>query len=267
MTRPKSGKAPPSLAAMHSELECLRKLQPSAHPNIANLLQTFEGAYELHAILEYARGGSLRRFMASKGHGRGLAEPQAAAIACQICYGLAHMHALGMAHRDVKLENVIFSDKSLTDVKLVDYGFATIHEGRRCRTQCGSPAYMAPEIVKGTAYLAPPVDVWSLGAVLYELLHNRHAFRGDSMPALNTRIMKGAHMPFDAKLGKPSKAAVRKALTVDADERPPAARVAKLLRDAHHIAAPPHVAPHVVQVAPRVASVAPPASENDLSGR
>ena len=77
-TRVKGGKQPPDLDTIHKEIEALKVLQPSGHAHIANLVQTFESDYELHAILEYCGGGSVKHKLNSQGHGVGLPEQDAA---------------------------------------------------------------------------------------------------------------------------------------------------------------------------------------------
>ena len=81
-----------------------------------------------------------------------MSEEVAARLALQVGHALAHMHGLGVAHRDVKPDNLVFADASQAQLKLVDFGFAACWrpEGgeRRCRTVLGTPAYMAPELVK-----------------------------------------------------------------------------------------------------------------------
>ena len=79
------------------------------------------------------------------------------------------MHSLGVAHRDIKPDNLVFTGGDRTLIKIVDFGFAASWKAdsgaKRLRTVLGTPAYMAPELVKKQPYLGPPVDVWALGTV------------------------------------------------------------------------------------------------------
>ena len=77
-TRVKGGKQPADLECIQKEIEALKVLQPSGHAHIANLVQTFETEYELHAILEYCGGGSVKHRLSTQGHGVGLPEHDAA---------------------------------------------------------------------------------------------------------------------------------------------------------------------------------------------
>ena len=228
--RARAGKAPPDLEAVRTELEALRVLQPSHHEHIANILEVHENDDVTHAILEYCGGGSVAKYVGAQGHGVGLKEEEAAFLAAQVGAGLAHMHALGVTHRDVKPDNVIFIDRAKQRVRLVDFGFAANHAARgRLSTVCGSPAYMAPEIVSGKPYLGPPVDVWALGNMIYELMHSKPAFRAESIAQLNTCIRRANHAQFNQKVSKAARAIIKRAFTLDASERPDAATLTQSL--------------------------------------
>lgn len=207
--RKKYSKVPWLKQAMTSELEVLEVLRPSLHANIANLLEVHQGASATHAVLQYCGGGSVHRHLQSKGHGIGLPEAIAAPLVAQLADALAHLHKLGVAHRDVKPENVLYADATRSTIKLCDFGFAVTCHGRRLKTQCGSPAYMAPELSKKEPYVGPPVDLWALGCVAYELVHGRPCFRGDSMEQLHLRIKHVKHSAFGKAEGSGGSAAYR----------------------------------------------------------
>jgi len=88
---------------------------------------------------------------------------------------------------------------------------------------------MAPELVKKTSYFGPPVDVWALGTLFFELVHNRLAFRGDNMAQLQVRILRGSHQAFPSSTSSRVRTAVKRMLTVDVSERPSAERVTRAL--------------------------------------
>lgn len=256
LMRSKGGRSPPPKESVRMELDCLRLLQPSAHPHIANLIQTHEGQYEIHAILQYCAGGSLQRYLQGRGHGKGMNGEVAAPLLEQISSALAHMHRVGVAHRDVKPGNVVFNETTKETVRLVDFGFATIFraEGgtsRRLKTQLGTPVYMAPELVRGASYFGPPVDVWAFGCLMYELLHNRVAFRGESHAELNVRIMKGSHNKMAASVSRKCAKLLAKLLNVDANERITAAAAMELIRGTFQLEAPEEA---FVEQPPRMAS-------------
>ena len=168
--RAKCAKQPHLAMQMKSELRVLKMLKESSHANLANLLELCETPQITHAILEYCSGGSLHRAMQTNMlHRVGLPEGEAASIGCQLCSALSHMHSLGIVHRDLKPENVLFTDGAHQAIKLCDFGFAKHCADRRLRTVCGSPQYMAPEVNGRESYAGFPVDLWALGALLYEV--------------------------------------------------------------------------------------------------
>ena len=231
----------PDVETVKTELSCLQRLQESGHRHVANLLALFESTHETHAILVYCSGGTLLRHLQSRGHGVGLDEETSTSIVTQVGDALAHMHELGVTHRDVKPGNVVYDNTERETVRLVDFGFSQLHkatneygatESRKLKTICGSPAYMAPELNKGQPYLGPPVDVWALGCLAYELLHNRPAFRGQSMQDLNVRILKGNHDKVASSASKHMRKLIeKKALVVDVAQRASAADIVEFIKD------------------------------------
>jgi len=200
----------------------------------------------MHAILVYCSGGSLHRHLQTRGHGVGIGEPACAAVLAQVGSALAHMHELGVTHRDVKPGNVVFDDLTRASARIVDFGFAQLHklpsgEGahrtRKLKTVCGTPCYMAPELNAGRPYSGPPVDVWALGCLAYEMLHNRLAFRAQSIQELNVRILKAKHDAFCSTISKHMRSIMTRALTVDVAERATAIAIVDLLRDGKYGAA------------------------------
>ena len=106
--------------AMKNELDVLKLLQPAAHPNIANVLEVVETPRSVLAILEYCGGGSLQRCLQGKPHATGLGEEASRIVAVQVARALSHMHGMGIAHRDVKPENILYVGSERAMVKLCD---------------------------------------------------------------------------------------------------------------------------------------------------
>eukprot|EP01035_Chromulina_nebulosa_P020996 gene20996-27209_t len=104
-----------------------------------------------------------------------------------------------VTHRDIKLENVLFTNSNAnntntntSDIKLIDFGFSTVCQpGKRLKVFCGTPSYMAPEIVRRQEYEGKSIDMWSLGILLYALLCGCFPFRAKSYPDLYRRIARG----------------------------------------------------------------------------
>jgi MAP/microtubule affinity-regulating kinase len=88
----------------------------------------------------------------------------------------------------VKLENILL-DETKTVVKMIDFGFSTcIPHERKVKIFCGTPSYMAPEIVSKTEYSGPPADIWALGVLLFALLCGRFPFKGQNDKELYSHI-------------------------------------------------------------------------------
>ncbi|XP_051912658.1 uncharacterized protein LOC127594979, partial [Hippocampus zosterae] len=108
-------------------------------------------------------------------------------------------HQLRIAHRDIKLENVLI-DKSL-GIKLIDFGFA-LESSDRLKSFCGTPSYMAPEMVLKKGYDGRRVDVWALGVLLYRLVVGAMPFKGADEKALFGKILHGV-FKLPAELSRP----------------------------------------------------------------
>lgn len=158
------------------------------HPNVTRLFEVFESTRHFNMVLEYSGGGDLLQLVKSRTK---LTEPEAAAIFSQILSGLMACHSRQIIHRDVKLDNVLIS-AGYTTVKLCDFGVSRmVKEGQRINDQCGTPAYIAPEIIADRGYEGFPVDVWSLGVLLYAMLTGTVPFRAKTMPELQKLILRG----------------------------------------------------------------------------
>ena len=105
-------------------------------------------------------------------------------------YGLAHCHCRSVLHRDIKLDNILLDGEE--GVKLCDFGVSRLmKKGQMIKEQCGTPAYLAPEIIEDKGYEGFYVDVWSLGVVLYAMLCGTVPFKASNMKDLHKLILKG----------------------------------------------------------------------------
>jgi MAP/microtubule affinity-regulating kinase len=105
---------------------------------------------------------------------------------------LSYCHSKCITHRDIKLENVLLDENK--DVKLIDFGFSTcIPKDIKINIFCGTPSYMAPEIVKKTEYAGPPADIWASAVLLYALLNGCFPYRGATDAELYRKICRGTY--------------------------------------------------------------------------
>ena len=149
------------------ETNLMRKLN---HPNITKILEMFEDDKYILIIMEYINGGNLFSFVKKR---RKLTEKISKFLFKQIILGIKNIHSKNIVHRDIKLENILI-DLNNT-IKICDFGIGRILSSpdELLHDQCGTPMYMAPEILlcsKDKGYLGFPVDIWSAGIALYIML-------------------------------------------------------------------------------------------------
>ncbi|KAL4154204.1 hypothetical protein QTP88_002036 [Uroleucon formosanum] len=132
----------------------------------------FQTASQLFFVMEFVRGGDLLYFMKRK---RMLSEDHARFYAAEISLALNFLHTKGIIYRDLKLENVLLDHEG--HIKLADYGLCKElkRPGQKCNTLCGTPHYMAPEIINREPYRFG-VDWWALGVILYEMMLGKCPF-------------------------------------------------------------------------------------------
>ena len=108
----------------------------------------------------------------------------------QIIYGLAHIHCWSVLHWDIKLDNILLAKKGI--YKIIDFGVSKImKKGQVANDSCGTPAYLAPEIILEKGYTGFGVDIWSLGVLLYATMNLTVPFEGENIEELNKNILKG----------------------------------------------------------------------------
>ncbi|OZC11742.1 kinase domain protein [Onchocerca flexuosa] len=139
------------------------------HPNLVALFAVFEEAGKVYLPMELAEKGDLLTFVQQNG---AQSESTAQRWMKQLISAIYYMHMHSIAHRDLKLENILlFADNS---IKIADFGFCReARNGDLSRTFCGSKSYSAPEILLGQEYLPFKADIWSLGVVAFVLVTNR----------------------------------------------------------------------------------------------
>lgn len=119
------------------------------HPNIVYIRECFEERNRVYIIMEYMRGGELLQALATAGR---YTEDDARTIFRQLMHGVKYMHGKGIVHRDLKLGNLLLVKKGdISEIKIADFGFAKRYVLSSLSTICGTPRYLAPEIIMVSA--------------------------------------------------------------------------------------------------------------------
>ena len=153
------------------EITVMRKLN---HPFLLTLHRVYESDKHIHLVLDYVTGGDLYQRVTER---KVYTEEKAAIFMKNLFDVMDYMHSMNVIHRDLKPENILLvNNTSDVDFKIADFGFAC--EGSEDQNlRCGSPGYIAPEILKKKKY-GPKVDIFSAGVILYVMLSSRVPFCG-----------------------------------------------------------------------------------------
>jgi hypothetical protein len=162
------------------------------HPSVLRLYGSFQDTDSLYMLLELVNGGELYRLMHGDGSEQNQLKPADALFyASQVATVYAYIHSKDIIYRDLKPENLLLTAEGY--LKVIDWGFAKQIEDNTTYTMCGTPEYLAPEIVNGSGH-GRAADYWSLGVVLYEMVVGYSPFVGDDYTdqlAICERITSG----------------------------------------------------------------------------
>lgn len=199
-------------AVLH-ELAVLKALN---HPNIIQIQDFFESDKYFYLVMEHMEGGDVfERVMKLKRY----TEKDARDLAKSLLEAVAHMHGQGICHRDLKPQNLLLKSKDDdADIKVADFSFACrVHTPQSLTTRCGTPSYVAPEILKNIPY-DQSSDMWSVGVILYVLLCGYPPFMDDNQGILFQKIRTGEWEFADKdwkNISEEAKELIRNLLLVD----------------------------------------------------
>ena len=198
-----------------SEIRIHRSLN---HPHIVKFEHVFEDNENVYILLEMCTNQTLNDLCKRR---KRLLEFEAQYYIYQIVESLRYLHRNRVIHRDLKLGNLFLSDK--LEIKLGDFGLAARLEfdNEKRHTVCGTPNYLAPEVLNNRTGHSYEVDVWSLGVVLYALVVGKPPFETPEVKATYEKIRKGSYkFPENVKLSEKVKSLIKKIFQLDPSKRP-----------------------------------------------
>ena len=188
------------------------------HPNIVAFEHYFEDSENVYLLIERCHNQTLNELLKRR---KKLTELEVQCYSNQIIKALKYLHSHRVIHRDLKLGNLFISEKM--EIKVGDFGLATKLEfdGERKRTVCGTPNYIAPEILEGKTGHSYEVDVWSLGVIMYTLIIGKPPFETNNVKETYKRIKMGNYsFPENAVISEPAKDLIQSILVLDPHKRP-----------------------------------------------
>mmetsp|Transcript_40731 Transcript_40731/g.47367 ORF Transcript_40731/g.47367 Transcript_40731/m.47367 type:complete len:326 (-) Transcript_40731:111-1088(-) len=207
------------LVGLETEIEILSQID---HPNIVKLHEIYEDKRKFYMVFELMTGGELFERIVDKDH---YSEKEAAEALTPIVDALRYCHSMGIAHRDLKPENLLYATKEPNAlIKITDFGLAkVINENDMMQTQCGTPTYVAPEIIdnEGKGYDLS-VDCWSLGIIMYIMLCGYPPFFNEDDTVLFESIKSGKFefpSPHWDDISDSAKDLISKLLVLDPSKR------------------------------------------------
>ena len=230
-----------------------------SHPNVIKIYEIYDEPEKLHLVMELVYGGELLdqivvssvanhpcvvtelTFLAPCQAKGSYTEADASTAVKALCDALGYLHARQIVHRNLKPENLLCEGQTL---KIADVGLArVVSKGDMMKVTCGTPGYVAPEILENRGHDSGAVDMWSVGVILYILLCGFPPFYDEELPALFEQILHARYdfpLPWWDEFSEESKDLVRKLLELSASRRLTAAQVRDGLPALCLAAAPRH---------------------------
>ena len=200
-----------NLYNLYREVTINKKLN---HPNVCRLLYLYEDAENVSIVFEYLSDNSLLKVLS---RAKSFSESSCKFFIYNLIKTLAYLHEQRIVHRDIKLENIMIVDVKSLDFKLIDFGLAFI-EGESNLRKCGTPGYMAPEMLRGEDYDSK-IDIFSIGIVLYTLLHGRLPFNGSNIKVIMNKNLK-CHITYNSSISQDAKDILQQMLNPEPKLRP-----------------------------------------------
>uniref|UniRef100_A0AAR5PMF3 Protein kinase domain-containing protein n=1 Tax=Dendroctonus ponderosae TaxID=77166 RepID=A0AAR5PMF3_DENPD len=181
------------------EIKILKELTELHHEHVVALLDCKETTNHVFLVMEYCNGGDLADYLSAKGS---LSEDTIRLFLNQLAGAMQALHAKGIVHRDLKPQNILLShtgtklhpQPSEIKLKIADFGFARfLQDGVMAATLCGSPMYMAPEVIMSLQYDAK-ADLWSLGTIVFQCLTGKAPFQARTPQELRSIYEKNLNL-------------------------------------------------------------------------
>ncbi|EAX95515.1 CAMK family protein kinase [Trichomonas vaginalis G3] len=203
--------SPDDITRIQRELHLHMKL---LHPLISQMFGYYEDDSNYYLIIEYSENGTLLQHINKNGP---IIEQLARRYFIQLLIAVEYLHNVKkIAHRDIKLENILFD--SFYNIRLTDFGISKDFENQpEFHTICGSPSYLAPEIIQGHPY-STKSDIWSLGVVLYAMVNGKLPFDASNQKELFHKILK-ENVTFNANVSPQLKDLLTKMLNKNQNAR------------------------------------------------
>ncbi|CAL9774593.1 unnamed protein product [Musa acuminata subsp. burmannicoides] len=159
------------------------------HPNVVRLFEVMASRTKIYFVMEYIKGGELFNKV-TKGK---VPEDEARKYFQQLISAVDYCHSRGVYHRDLKPENLLLDEND--NLKVSDFGLSALVDSKRqdtiLHTTCGTPAYVAPEVISRIGYDGAKADIWSCGVILFVLMAGYYPFHDSNLMEMYKKVVKG----------------------------------------------------------------------------
>lgn len=202
--------------SLENEITVLQRLK---HPNIVDLIDVYEDQKKVFLVMELVTGGELFDRIVEKGS---YTEKDASNLIRQVLEAVDFMHEKGVVHRDLKPENLLYySPAEDSKIMISDFGLSKTEDSGVMATACGTPGYVAPEVLAQKPY-GKEVDVWSIGVIAYILLCGYPPFYDENDSELFRQILRAEYefdSPYWDEISESAKDFIRHLMCKDTTQR------------------------------------------------